>query len=287
MPEEKEEGVEAARRRLARVGVVFLAALTGISIQMYHLRADGGLVSYVDSSRLAEGLERFRFDYALPNGKRGQIHAIFGDPKKVGFELVMNPERKPVAHVRTDAMVVANAAYFTPDFRPTGLLVSNGKTISPFVRGAGGAGSGVFVLENGAIELLERDKVGTRSFGMATLAIQAGPRIIEPDGSRGIHRDDGTGAHRTVIGADARGHLALAIIVGGSEPWAGPSLYETQLLLGPNGLGAERPELELRFALNLDGGPSSAIEVRHSSYRLSIAEGSPVLSILALSPIRP
>lgn len=276
---------DAGRKRLSMVAIGFLVALGVVGVATFRSHPSSELVSYRRTHLLADGLELVELEYDLTAGRRGAVRAWYADPAKVTLELALNPTHAPLASVSTSAMVVTNASFFTPDFRPTGLLVSNGKVLAPFVREAGSAGSGVFVLEGGVPDLIERDAVSNRSFFGASIALQAGPRVIERDGRPGIRKDDGATARRTVIGKDARGFVAIAVITGGSEPWAGPSLFDLQRILGREGLGATtRPELAFEFALNLDGGPSTGFDVRHPSIKMSLAEGSPVLSVLALTP---
>jgi exopolysaccharide biosynthesis protein len=212
----------------------------------------------------------------------GKLIAVYFDPHVVTPSISLNTGLAPLATLESDAVAVVNAGFFTPERRPTGLLVSAGRTLSPFVPRAGGAGSGVFLLENGTASLIARDQVGKRSFQDVTLAIQAGPRIIEPGGKNGIVSDDGARANRTVIGTDGRGRVVLAVVLGPAGWASGPTLYELQHLLGDHGLGRTSTELAFRFALNLDGGPSTGMHVRSHERALDAPESAPVHSVLAL-----
>lgn len=219
--------------------------------------------------------------------RAGRLVAFFVDPELLDVGLVLNERRAALSKLAKDCDVVANAGYFTEQFRPTGLLVNAGETLSRFVSGAGAAGSGVLVLEDGTVSLLDRDAVGQRSFAKAEIAIQAGPRIIEVGGRPGIHSDDGARANRTIVGADQRGRLALVVVHnadGGRA--AGPTLYELMSLLGPQGLGSVDETLALDFALNLDGGPSTGISVRPGPLSLELSERHPVLSVLTMKAAR-
>src|SRR5262249_41132337 len=136
------------------------------------------------------------------------------------LSIALNDSQEAIADVAGDALAVANAGFFTKERKPTGLLVSEGRVLSPFVAHSGGAGSGVFLIENDSASLVERDQAGgllsKRSFGPTAFAIQAGPRIIEPSGVDGIVKDDGAHANRTVIGANAQGEAIIAAIIGPS-----------------------------------------------------------------------
>lgn len=234
---------------------------------------------------LAHGVELVRGSLFRGPREAGKLVAIYASLEHVKLRLSLNPERLPLADLAESALLVTNAGFFTKEWRATGLLVSAAKTLSPFVAQAGSAGSGVLVIRDGRIRLLERDAAKARDFKNALLAIQAGPRVIEPGGAAGIRSDDGARANRTVIGADRDGRLALVIVYqrdGGRR--FGPSLFELMSLLGPKGLGRVSPELALDLALNLDGGPSTGMTLRSMAHRADLPEQNRVYSVLSLSP---
>ncbi len=238
-------------------------------------------LAHIERTPLSSGVELVRADLVRGARSVGEFVAVYSDPAHIHAELHLNPDKDPLASMLgPDTMAVLNAGFFTPERRPTGLLVSHGRVLSPFVPEAGGAGSGVLILEEGRVQLLERDGVGTRDFARTTLAIQAGPRVIESTGQMGILSDDGQRAHRTVAGVDDRGRLALAVVLGSRGPSSGPTLFELQSLLSNQSLGP----LAFRFALNLDGGPSTGLHLKSASVRINRPESSPVHSVLTLRP---
>lgn len=257
--------------------VLALAWLTGdpgaadASIALVDVRRDRG----------PSGLEVVRARLEHGARDRGALVAVYADLATYRPRIALNPGRRPLEAWLEDAEVVANAGYFTRERRPTGLLASAGELLHPFVPEAGAAGSGVLLVEDGEARLLERDAVGARDFASVELAIQAGPRIIEPDGSPGIWSDDGMRANRTVLGIDGTGRLVVAVVHADDAGLArGPSLFELQNALGPEGLGRIAPELALRAALNLDGGPSSGLFAR--APRIALPAASRVVSVLTL-----
>lgn len=229
-----------------------------------------------------EGLEVVTAELRAGRVPRGQLVVLYAQLGPIRPRLLLNPRLEALSALDMDAIALSNAGYFTPEHRPTGLLASGGRILHPFVREAGGAGSGVLVVEQGQVELLERDQVGKRSFRNADLAIQAGPRVIERDGSPGIRGDDGMRANRTAVGRDRRGRFALAIVYSANGSRSGLTLFELQRLLGPKGLGTLGDELTFTIALNLDGGPSTGLHVRHAAPRIDLPPASRVVSVLAL-----
>lgn len=208
----------------------------------------------------------------------GRAHLVYADPAHIDISVRLNEARSPLARLDSDALLTMNGAFFTPGYAPTGLLVSEGRQLHPFIKEAGGAGSGVIVLENDEVELIERDLVGTRDLSKSRLAIQAGPRVIEANGAPGIRKDDGVRAHRSFIGRSEDGRLALGVVLGPSGWSSGPSLFELQRVLSDHALGSGR----LHVALNLDGGPSTGMYLRHPDHRVNEPESATVYSYLVM-----
>ncbi|MCK6549113.1 phosphodiester glycosidase family protein [Myxococcota bacterium] len=272
-------------RRVALVlGVVVLAAA---AFFLDAGEATGPLdVHRVEAREHAGGLEVVDVTLTRGGAPGGRVVALYFSSRSITPRLLLNDGAEDLAELAPGALAVVNAGFFTPERRPTGLLVSEGKTLSPFVREGGGAGSGVFILEGHVPTLLPRDQVKKRSFERTTLAIQAGPRVIEPGGTDGIRSDDGQRANRTVIGRDRAGRVAIAVVLG-PKSWAtGPTLFELQRILGKRGLGRLAPELAFEEALNLDGGPSTGLDLRLPSRPVRASESAPVHSVLALEGAR-
>jgi hypothetical protein len=274
------------RRLPVLLGVpILIAALAVVALAP---RPAGPLSLGAASRRaVAPGVEVLSAPVRRGARRAGRLVAIYAEPDAVELDLFVNGGQAALRDLAAGALAVMNAGYFTEARRPTGLLVSGGKVLSPFVPNAGAAGSGVLVVAEGEVRLLARDAVRPADYRGARLAIQAGPRVVEPGGQPGIRSDDGARANRTVVGRDGAGRLVLLVVHnpdGGQA--AGPTLHELMALLGPAGLGAVAPELALDFALNLDGGPSTGLSLRDEAVDAELAEAAPVLSVIALSPAR-
>ena len=215
-------------------------------------------------------------------GAGPKVYALYAHPEAIRSELLTNPDRQHLAELAPDALAVVNAAFFTDAWKPTGLLVSGGKTLNRLVKKGGAAGSGVFVLEDGGASLFRRSEASKRTFESAQIAVQAGPRVIEPGGKAGIRSDDGIRANRTIVGVDRRGRVAIACIVGPSGPKSGLSLFEVQSLFTSALTKTDHADLALDAALNLDGGPSTGLHVRHDDHGVDAPEASPVYSAIAI-----
>ncbi|MBI2895938.1 MAG: phosphodiester glycosidase family protein [Deltaproteobacteria bacterium] len=186
---------------------------------------------------------------------------------KIGFRLrdvrvrfLDNPERRPVATLarRGRALAAWNGGFFEPDFRPSGLLVQDGRTLSPMTERGG---SGIWIVRG------RRSSIAPRADYRATpapdLAVQGGPILIEPGGRLGIRAGRGPTAARTAICVTRR---ETSVYV----TWERITLHRLARVLKAQGCDA---------ALNLDGGPSTCLYVRG---RVGHEPAQPVRTVIAL-----
>jgi len=150
-----------------------------------------------------------------------------------------------------------DGGYFNEGFGPTGLLVARG-TSHGAVSARGG--SGILVFRTGHAEVVD----STAPFAAEPapdLAVQCGPRLVERDGTPGVYRDDGQRFARTVACIRDGGRTVDFIATWAtSVPMRGPGLFRvSRLLAAPSAVGDPRG---CDAALNLDGGPSTAIFAR-------------------------
>ena len=266
------------------IGVLLAALLFFIVGRVLLDRAAEGrlLLGRIDRHEIAPGIEVVHADLFRSFSEAGRLIAVYADPTKIRLSILLNERQLPINALAQDALMVVNGSYFTPQRKPTGLLVSDGHALSPLVKTGGGAGTGVLVIRDGRVMLFEREQIERTDYDGSSFAIQAGPRVIEPGGSEGIRSDDGLRANRTVIGADAKGRVVVAVTYDEDGNRTGPSLFELMQLLGKKGLGELAPELALDFALNLDGGPSTGLFLRDVKEEIDLPEGARVYSVLSL-----
>ncbi len=153
--------------------------------------------------------------------------------------------------VPKDALAALNGGYFLRDFRPAGWVKDGarelGKPNTHSTRGGILAvlGQQVFI-----------GKLADLPFQPA-FAIQNSPLLVEPDGSLGIHRDDGRRAARTVACLRSSKNpkdRPLSFILLAPVNTQAPTLKETAELLA---LPIDKGGFGCHVALNLDGGPST------------------------------
>jgi exopolysaccharide biosynthesis protein len=167
------------------------------------------------------------------------------------------------------ALAGVNGGYFDPQDAPVGLLVSDGKILSPLRKAKLLAG----------VLFATRDKVEiTRASGFVMSrsirsAVQCGPLLVERSASiAGL--DEARSARRTFAAVDGRGHGALGVCSAVSLAQLG------RILALPNVLGEGKPVR----ALNLDGGSSSGFWFAGEERVISIPEFKPVRDFVAVVP---
>jgi len=173
-------------------------------------------------------------EVALAGGAR--LQALRFDQARYQLTL-LSPEggvRVP-ADAPPAAVAIWNGGYFEPSLRPSGLVVDQGRQVSP-----PSSGSALLLLGERFSLVRFREAPPAR---LRESALQLWPFLIEPGGGDGIRRDDGKRARRSAVGLDDSGRGLLVGVIG-----EGVTLFELMRLCRQ--LGAV-------VAANLDGGPST------------------------------
>lgn len=155
------------------------------------------------------------------------------------------------------AAFTLNGGFFTEDFRPTGLLISNGKKLH--TQSNASLLNGIFAIdkEGKGILLDQKDKPDPKIY---PFAIQNGPVLIDNDGNIMIKSDTGKLASRSLIGLDKSDNIIFIFIKQGFlNPTNSISLYELAHLLKEN---TEFSRIGAHSILNLDGGTSTGFMIK-------------------------
>ena len=180
-----------------------------------------------------------------------------------------SPGSTKLARVVPAAGCVAgvNGGYFHEDYRPVGLVVSNGSILHPFEKAK--LLSGVLAVRAGHIEIV---RSGAFKQGRdLQQALQCGPMLVEASAPvAGLNAV--RSARRTVVATDGHGRWAIAYLTH-------VTLADSSFILTLPGIFGEWAP---RAALNLDGGSSSGLWAATEPVPVSLAEFGTVSNYLGL-----
>jgi hypothetical protein len=204
------------------------------------------------------------------------LDVIIFDSRQIRLTVIdqSNPNAggRTIANLMPQQRAIAgvNGGFFSPEFKPLGLVIANGKALSSFTTSSLIAGT---VLQLGTQPYLIWNAEYQEHTGV-TDAIQAGPRLIESSQPvQGL--DTSKSRARTFIATD--GSFLWAIGTADSSSLGALA----QALVTPGAL----PGLVPMRALNLDGGNSTALWFRNTSGKETSRPGwSTVRNYLAILP---
>jgi uncharacterized protein YigE (DUF2233 family) len=192
------------------------------------------------------------------------VHVLRFSPADVEIKLLFPQKEGELQRVEEMAgcmssLACFNASFFTPENRPLGVLVSEGKRIQRVRRGSWR------IFWVGRDRIPRMDSRSEFSWREAEFAVQSGPLMVK--GGKVQMDMRASLARRTAIGIDGRGRVVLLV---------------TTLPVSLDALARMAvARLEVRDLLNLDGGSSCQLWMKHSP-RARVT-GDPVAVGAALS----
>jgi hypothetical protein len=176
------------------------------------------------------------------------------DPRYFSLNVGYDPQGKTLEEWQsgTGTAAVVNGGYFRREnelYLPDGLIIAGGKTIGLSY----GSFAGMLAIGKTATELrwLADQPYDPREPLRA--AIQSFPVLIKPDGRIGFpaENEDHIQARRTVVGQDHAGRILFLVASVGAF-----TLHQLSVYLHDS-------DLDLKIAMNLDGGPSSGVLIEN------------------------
>jgi hypothetical protein len=169
----------------------------------------------------------------------------------------------------TDALLVANGSYFRFEnerYIPNGLTIVNGATIGTTYESF----AGMLAISDSGAELRWLAQEPYNPSEPLQAALQSFPLLVKPGGELGFSAqfEDNVKARRTVIGQDWDGNLLFIVAPRGHFTLHQLSVYLTE------------SDLNLNIALNLDGGPSTGILVRHPTEIIPSQTSLPIVILV-------
>jgi uncharacterized protein YigE (DUF2233 family) len=193
------------------------------------------------------------------------------DPQKYSLQIIQNDPKQELRqsiqeiHENNSSLATFNGSFFSKDYQPTGLLISNGQELSGLVKAE--LLNGVFWIGQDKIPHLSayQDYKKLARSVQPEFAIQNGPILINTDGQLAISADSSTKkASRTAIGLDASNNIVIILLkqtLLDSENSL--SLYEFAKLVQTS---QELKDFKIHSLLNLDGGTSTGLATNQQYY---------------------
>jgi len=249
-----------------RVAVLFLAVATTAHGNWTILSADSepGGAGIVHQHVILENAgtnDRAVVDLAIFSTKSCTLRVIQNEDGASNLAEVMT---------RGKCLAGVNGGYFSPDFAPIGLLITDGNVVAPLQRAR--LITGVLSASTHGVQIAR-----VREFSQqrkVNAAVQCGPFLVDL-GQRTRGLDNSRSARRTFAAMDSSDRAALGFC---SEI----TLLELAKILATEQLAED---FKILRALNLDGGSSSAFWFRReTSHAFSISEQKTVRDFVAVVP---
>ena len=231
------------------------------------------------------------------DGERGRLWIVSIDPARARLGVLPSAVPEPLARLTREVagdFVAINGGFYDEKSLPMGLVVSGGTQHARLRRGGG---SGVFFVNARGPGIAHRDEALLRQ--PLIEAVQSIDRLVHESEVLVNPRPDLPHDARSAIAIDWRGrvHIVAAvderaiasesgarIQLGPESTTTGPTLWQiAEFLSRPvleGGLGA-------RYALNLDGGFSTALQVRLHGRRIEMGGYRGTINAVVATPPLP
>lgn len=150
-----------------------------------------------------------------------------------------------------DAEIIINGAYFHEDYTPSGYLKIDYDRIGERIFDQNL--TGLLTIEDDEFDIRDLKKNPLRSGEKVEYGLQSYPYLIK-DFVRGFKEDTGKLGRRTAIGTDKAGYIYIIIVSDHRI-----TIYDLMVEL-------IKTDIEFENVLNLDGGPSTGMAIKHGNY---------------------
>lgn len=181
-------------------------------------------------------IETYRVAWLAANPKDIMLLPNFSQ-KRTARSLI---ETKECTHV-------VNAGFYTKDNQPTGLFIANGETIRDNIPNT--LLNGYFVVDQINVASIRQSPPDAP----VRIGLQTGPILIHDGRPLTLSIRDDEFARRMVVGVTQKGAVVFLVVYDPDNPGSGPKLADA-----PDILSKVIARLQLKDALNLDGGSASA-----------------------------
>ncbi len=197
--------------------------------------------------------------------KTDEYHLIIAkvDPKLNEFAIIENPPSPDnlsikQIHEKSDSLLTFNGIFYTEEYTPTGLLISEQEILNPLNNAR--LTNGIFLIDQNEPALFNLDAYSKKYSNTAPeFAIQNGPILIDQLGEIMPNLNNEDKASRTAIGINQNDDIIIIILRQTLiENQNAMTLHDFAELLKHS---SEISKMKLHSVLNLDGGTSTGIMI--------------------------
>jgi hypothetical protein len=237
-------------------------------------RADWKMISTQTEPAAGRGIEhRYLVFEDSGSGDRASLELAIFSTKSCRLRIIDQPDEPRLAlseaMQRENCLAGVNGGYFDPDYKPVGLVVANGQTLSPLRRAR--LLSGILFSVAGKVQIARFSDFSTKQ--KIDAALECGPMVV--DLAKPVRGLEPTRPARRTFAAVAVGDRAALGFC------SDVTLADLALILGSQ----FATDFKIQRALNLDGGSSSAFWFRRKDRSaFSIGEEKTVRDFVAVVP---
>jgi uncharacterized protein YigE (DUF2233 family) len=258
--------------RRGALGIALIVVAAAV-VSLYFCSLERWRPSQAKTDRLRDGLGALERRSVARGSRAVDLTVIHLDAAHAELVVVDQADKRagsrlPDALKASGCRAGVNGGFFDAGLKPVGLLVAAGREVSPM---ATDGPSGVLCVgEDGSVKMLALSDY-LASPPRCREALQAGPLVVDPGGKPGIRSRDEKRFRRTVVCLDAEGGVRL-LVTGELTLWELMEVLLDEKLVG----------FKVERALNLDGGPSTALWADCEGSEVSIEPQGPVRNIIGV-----
>lgn len=220
--------------------------------------------------QLLPGLQQTSYSSKDAQGNSFTLELYKIDPKQFRLQVVqakdLGLEKVSAKEIvsKTGGLLAVNAGFFDPVYKPLGLIVKDGNVLNP-VRPV--SWWGVFSFDKASGPQVSRAE-DFQAKPSVEMAIQAGPRLVDEGRTFPLKKND---SQKTFIGITPENEIILGVT--DSSAVDAPDLANILL-----------KDLQLKEALNLDGGSSTQLYAKVGSFEKEIPGVTAVANGIVVLP---
>jgi uncharacterized protein YigE (DUF2233 family) len=208
------------------------------------------------------------FEKVLPGGAAVRFFRFDPEKTKVLVAYANPPKTVEEFAIETPALLSVNAGYWDSEYKPTDLLIVDGKTIHS--ANMKNYHYGLFYVKDTKAAVRDIRIRPIRSGEKFQFALKCGPTLIKTGGKKYVYKSESRHA-RAAVGRDKKGRIFFAMNRRGRLTY-----NELSDLLLSEEIGAQ-------YAFNLDGGPSVGYHFRQTDGKVIQRRSQPVSSVIQVS----